>query len=106
MAKKESLTLNQKKTLEIIQQKIKETGYPPTVREIGQLVGVTSSATSYKYLTILEKRGYITREKDKSRAIKLVPQTKNIPVVGSVPAGNPLLALKDITEYIPIPEMF
>jgi repressor LexA len=104
MAKKEFLTLNQKKTLEIIQQKIKETGYPPTVREIGQSVGVTSSATSYKYLTILEKRGYITREKDKSRAIKLVPQTKNIPVVGSVPAGNPLLALKDITEYIPIPE--
>jgi len=104
MVKKDSLTPNQKKTLEVIQQKIKEIGYPPTVREIGKLVGVTSSATSYKYLTILEKRGYITREKDKSRAIKLVPQTRNIPVVGSVPAGNPLLALKDITEYIPIPE--
>ena len=102
--KKDSLNSNQKKTLEVIQQKIKETGYPPTVREIGKLVGVTSSATSYKYLTILEKKGYITRERDKSRAIRLVPQIKNIPVVGSVPAGNPLLALKDITEYIPIPE--
>jgi len=102
--KKDTLSPNHKKTLEIIQQKIKETGYPPTVREIGKLVGVTSSATSYKYLTILEKKGYIRREKDKSRAIRLVPQAKNIPVVGSVPAGNPLLALKDITEYIPIPE--
>jgi len=101
---KDFLLPNHKKTLEVIQQKIKETGYPPTVREIGKLVGVTSSATSYKYLTILEKKGYITREKDKSRAIRLVPQIKNIPVVGSVPAGDPLLAFKDITEYIPIPK--
>jgi len=99
-----SLSPNHKKALEIIKQKIKETGYPPTIREIGKLVGVTSSATSYKYLTILEKKGYITREKDKSRAIRIIPQTKNIPVMGIVPAGDPLLALKDITEYIPIPE--
>lgn len=101
---KDSLTQNQKNTLQVIKKLIKERGYPPTVREIGKLVGVSSSATSYKYLTILEKKGYIQRKKGKSRAIRLIPQTKKIPVVGSVAAGDPLWALKDITEYIPIPE--
>jgi repressor LexA len=101
---KDSLTPNQKNTLRVIKKIIKEKGYPPTVREIGKLVGVTSSATPHKYLTILEKKGYIERKKGRSRAIKLIPQTKKIPVVGSVAAGGPLWALKDITEYIPIPE--
>ncbi|GAH47982.1 unnamed protein product, partial [marine sediment metagenome] len=52
----------------------------------------------------LEKKGYIHREKEKSRAIKIIPQTDKVPVVGSVAAGEPLWALKDITEVIPIPE--
>ncbi|MEA1940593.1 MAG: transcriptional repressor LexA [Candidatus Caldatribacteriota bacterium] len=102
--KKDSLTPNQKKALLAIEEGIRERGYPPTVREIGKLVGVTSSATSYKYLNILEKKGYIKREEGKSRAIKLVPKTKEIPVIGNVAAGDPLWALKDITEYISIPE--
>jgi len=101
---KDSLTPNQKNTLQVIKKLVKERGYPPTVREVGKLVGVTSSATSYKYLTILEKKGYIERKKGRSRAIRLIPQTKKIPVVGSVAAGDPLWALKDITEYIPIPQ--
>ena len=99
-----SLTPNQKKTLQLIQKKIRERGYPPTVREICKAVGVTSSATAHKYLTILEKRGYIHREKERSRAIKIIPQIKLMPLIGSVAAGDPLLAFKDITEVIPIPK--
>jgi len=104
MFKKDSLDPNHKKTLQLIQEKIRENGYPPTVREICKAVGVTSSATAHKYLTILEKKGYIHREKERSRAIKIIPQTNKVPVVGSVAAGEPMWALKDITEVIPIPE--
>lgn len=101
---KDSLPPKLAKTFQLIQKKIKEKGYPPTVREICQAVGVTSSATAHKYLTILEEKGYISREKERSRAIKIMPQTKKVPVVGKVAAGEPLWALKDITEIIPIPE--
>lgn len=101
---KDSLPPNLIRTFQLIQKKIKESGYPPTVREICKAIGVTSSATAHKYLTILEERGYISREKERSRAIKIRPQTKKVPVVGSVAAGEPLWALKDITEIIPIPE--
>jgi repressor LexA len=104
MFRKDSLAPNHKKTLQLIQKKIRERGYPPTVREICKAIGVTSSATAHKYLTILEKKGYIHREKEKSRAIQIIPQTKKVPVVGSVAAGKPLWAAKDITEFIPIPE--
>lgn len=106
MFRKDSLAPNHRKTLQLIQKKIRERGYPPTVREICKAVGVTSSATAHKYLTILEKKGYIHREKEKSRAIQIIPQTKKVPVVGSVAAGEPLWAAKDITEFIPIPEEF
>lgn len=104
MFRKDSLAPNHKKTLQFIQKKIRERGYPPTVREICKAIEVTSSATAHKYLTILEKKGYIHREKEKSRAIQIIPQTKKMPVVGSVAAGKPLWAAKDITEFIPIPE--
>lgn len=104
MFRKDSLAPNHEKTLQLIQKNIRERGYPPTVREICKAVGVTSSATAHKYLTILEKKGYIHREKEKSRAIQIIPQTKKVPVVGSVAAGKPLWAAKDITEFIPIPE--
>jgi len=101
---KDSLPPKLAKTFQLIQKKIKEKGYPPTVREICQAVGVTSSATAHKYLTILEEKGYISREKERSRAIKIMPQTKKVPVVGRVAAGEPLWALKDITKIIPIPK--
>jgi len=104
MFRKDSLAPNHRKTLQLIQKKIRERGYPPTVREICKAIGVTSSATAHKYLTILEKKGYIHREKEKSRAIQIILQTKKVPVVGSVAAGKPLWAAKDITEFIPIPE--
>ncbi|MDD3655698.1 MAG: transcriptional repressor LexA [Atribacterota bacterium] len=101
---KETLTKKQKTALELIRIKIQQTGYPPTVRELCKALGVHSSATAFKYLKILEKKGYIKREKEKTRAIKLMPQTRNLPLVGKVAAGNPLLALQEYTEVIPVPE--
>ena len=100
----EMLTKKQKKVLEAIRINIQETGYPPTVRELCRALGVHSSATAFKYLKILEKKGYIRREKEKTRAIKLTPQIRNFPLVGKVAAGNPLLALQEYTEIIPVPE--
>ena len=100
----EMLTQKQKMALERIRSKIQETGYPPTVRELCKALGVHSSATAFKYLTILEKKGYIKREKEKTRAIRLTPQTRNLPLIGHVAAGNPLLALQEYTETIPVPE--
>ena len=98
------LTQKQKVALEQIRSRIQETGYPPTVRELCDALGVHSSATAFKYLKILEKKGYIKREKEKTRAIRLTPQTRNLPLVGNVAAGNPLLALQEHTEMIPVPE--
>jgi len=100
----EPLTGKQKRALELIRSNIQETGYPPTVRELCRALGFHSSATAFKYLKILEKKGYIRREKEKTRAIKLTPQIRNFPLVGKVAAGNPLLALQEYTEIIPVPE--
>ena len=100
----EMLTKKQKTVLELIRMKIRETGYPPTVRELCHALGVRSSATAFKYLKILEKKGYIKREKEKTRAIRLTPQIRNLPLVGKVAAGSPLLALQEYTEVIPVPE--
>ena len=102
--RKKTLTKKQRKALELIRIRIQETGYPPTVRELCEALGVQSSAAAFKYLKILEKKGYIRREKEKTRAIKLLPQARNIPLVGKVAAGNPLLALQEYTEVIPVPE--
>lgn len=101
---KEILTKKQKKALELIRSNIQKTGYPPTVRELCKSLGVNSSATAFKYLKILEKKGYIKREKEKTRAIKITAQVHDFPLVGKVAAGNPLLALQEYTEVIPLPE--
>ncbi len=100
----EVLTKKQKTALELIRSKIQQTGYPPTVRELCVALGVRSSATAFKYLKILEQKGYIKREKEKTRAIRLMPRIRNLPLVGRVAAGNPLLALEEYSEVIPVPE--
>jgi repressor LexA len=104
MANKEVLTKKQRMALELIRIKIQQTGYPPTVRELCKALGVRSSATAFKYLKILEQKGYIKREKEKTRAIRLMPRIRNLPLVGKVAAGNPLLALEEYSEVIPVPE--
>ncbi|KUK98438.1 MAG: LexA repressor [Atribacteria bacterium 34_868] len=104
MANKEVLTKKQRMALKLIRIKIQQTGYPPTVRELCKALGVRSSATAFKYLKILEQKGYIKREKEKTRAIRLMPRIRNLPLVGKVAAGNPLLALEEYSEVIPVPE--
>ncbi len=101
---KDDLTKKQKNALNLIKSSIEETGYPPTVRELCAKIGVRSSATAFKYLTILEKKGYLKREKEKNRALKLAPQVRKLPLIGKVPAGNPLLALQEYSQIIPVPE--
>ena len=104
------LSERQKAILKVI---IKETtckGYPPTVREIGEAVGLSSSSTVHNHLNQLEKKGYIKRDPTKPRAIEVVnnftkinKQLVNVPVVGRVTAGTPILAVENIEYTFPLP---
>lgn len=99
------LTPKQKEILKFIEDFIETHSYPPTVREIGQGVNLTSSSSVYAQLNKLETKGYIKKNAVKSRGISLV-KNKNyitIPMVGLVTAGNPLEAIEDVSEYFPIP---
>jgi repressor LexA len=107
----------QKEILQCIINKVKESGYPPTVREIATTVNLNSAATIHAHLTKLEKLGYIKRDPEKPRAIEVMhniygqdedlshPGDNNvvlIPVVGTIAAGTPVLAEENIEEYFPV----
>jgi repressor LexA len=104
--------------MEYIIAQVQEKGYPPSVREIGEAVGLSSSSTVHAHLAKLEQLGYIRRDPTKPRAIEvLVGQMNenqadyyqeliNIPVVGTVTAGVPVLATQNIEEYFPLPRNF
>lgn len=91
-------------------------GYPPSVREIGQAVGLRSSSTVHGYLERLEAKGYIRRDPTKPRAIEVILGDDNlprslrdvvsVPLVGRVTAGQPILAVENIDEYYPLPKSF
>ncbi len=110
-------TPRQRKILEFIDQTIKETGFPPTVREIGKAVGLNSPATVHTHLSTLQDRGYIRRDPTKPRAIEVHwdagsgaiidrrPVT-HVPVVGDVAAGTGVLAAENIEEVMPLPSDF
>ena len=115
-----ALTEKQKRVLEFIEQFTKEQGYPPSVREIGAAVGLTSTATVHGYLERLEKKGYLDRAALKTRAMKVVhPEEKpaagevetmvtadekymEVPIVGRVAAGMPILAQEQVEGYLPL----
>lgn len=104
------LTGRQREILEVIRDQVREKGYPPSVREIGQAVGLSSSSTVHGYLARLELHGYIRRDPTKPRAIELLdnpvrPQglTRHVPVLGRVAAGTPQLAVESIDETFPLP---
>src|SRR5919201_1630042 len=87
-------------------------GYPPTVRDIGQAIGLTSSSTVHAHLANLEKVGLLRRDPSKPRAIEvLVDKAKQVvapnglPLVGQVAAGQPVLAEENIEDYVPVPEV-
>ena len=109
------LTHRQRQILQYIMQHIELHGYPPTVREIGEAVDLSSSSTVHAHLRNLEESGLIKRDAVLTRAIKLAPGATsafrpkhivNLPLVGSVAAGKPTLAVEDIEDTYPIPQEF
>ncbi|MEW6031432.1 MAG: transcriptional repressor LexA [Bacillota bacterium] len=106
-----SLTSRQKQILEFIKRQTRERGYPPSVREIGEAVGLSSSSTVHGHLARLEEKGYLRRDPTKPRAIEVLDEGRavqrhrlvNVPLVGRVTAGTPILAVENIEDYIPLP---
>ncbi|MEO8092779.1 MAG: transcriptional repressor LexA [bacterium] len=105
------LTKRQKEIFDYIKRYASKQGYPPTVREIGKAVGLTSSSTVHAHLANLEKIGLLRRDPTKPRAIEvLVDKARKaisgggLPVLGQVAAGQPILAEENIEEYVEIPE--
>ena len=94
-----TLTNKQLMILEFIKEQLLSKGYPPSVREICQAVGLKSTSTVHSHLNKLEKLGYIRRDPTKPRAIEMI----NLPLVGQLTAGEPILAQQNIQEYIPLP---
>lgn len=108
------LTRRQKEILTFIQRYSDAHGYPPSVREIGQALGLTSSSTVHSHLTALEKKGYLRRDPSKPRALEILKDERDVPskkvvplpVVGAVTAGLPILAQQNIEDYFPLPQEF
>ncbi|MFK5676375.1 transcriptional repressor LexA [Ligilactobacillus sp. LYQ60] len=102
--------------LRYIYDHVNKQGYPPTVREICQAVSLSSTSTVHGHLARLEKKGYLQRDPTKPRAIEVTvagkevlgirPHAKQIPVIGTVTAGQPILAIEDTDEFFPLPPEF
>ncbi len=101
----------QKEILEYMKQEILNKGYPPTVRDICEAVKLKSTSSVHSHLETLEKNGYIRRDPTKPRAIEIIDENfnltrremTNVPMVGRVAAGEPILAVENIESYFPIP---
>lgn len=107
------LTDRQKDIFQYIKRSVSDKGYPPSVREIGNAVGLQSSSTVHGHLAKLETKGYIRRDPTKPRAIEIVHAADenasaviHVPVLGKVTAGLPITAVENIEEYFPLPEHF
>ncbi len=110
----ENISSRQEKILKFINKKIKESGYPPSVREIAKAVNLSSSATVHSHLKKLEEKGYLKRNPSKPRAISLLSRKGDgsvdtginnlvyVPIVGSIAAGRPILAEENIDDYFPL----
>ncbi|NMA38301.1 MAG: transcriptional repressor LexA [Papillibacter sp.] len=97
------VTKKQLQVLECIQKSIEKNGYPPSVREIGAAVGLSSPSTVHSHLHALEKAGLIKRAEGKTRSItltELAAEPEGIPILGTVAAGEPILAVEDAIGYI------
>ncbi|CDD27716.1 lexA repressor [Clostridium sp. CAG:452] len=123
MSKEEMTDLNKRERaiLKFIEKQINEKGYPPSVREIGKAVGLSSTATVHGYLAKLTKKGYIKKEDQKGRTLRVLkggladnekPSPKplyngrelvDVPVIGKITAGAPILAVENVTDTFPIP---
>ena len=112
-----TLTARQHEVLEFIDRMMRERGYPPSVREIGEAVGLTSPSTVHAHLRTLQRLGYLRRDPTKPRAIEVrydaasgAPierrPARHIPLVGDVAAGMNVLAQENVEELLPLPEDF
>lgn len=105
------ITAKQQEILDFMKSEILNKGYPPSVREICSAVNLKSTSSVHSHLSTLEKNGYIHRDPTKPRAIEIVDENfnlsrreiANIPIIGTVAAGQPLLASENIEGYFPIP---
>ncbi len=112
----EDLNTKQIQILDFLRKEVEHKGYPPSVREICESVGLKSTSTVHAHLKTLEKNGYIRKDPTKPRAIEIIDlsndkpnldmSTTYIPVVGQVTAGQPILATENIEENFPIPTEF
>lgn len=111
--KYDDLTAQQIRVLECLKKEINTKGYPPSVREICKIVGFSSTSTVHAHLNSLEKKGYIRKETNKRRAVEVIDMDNSyanlpkkeivtIPVVGTVTAGSPILAIENIEDTLPI----
>ena len=108
------ITPKQQEILDFIKQEIISRGYPPAVREICEAVSLKSTSSVHSHLETLEKNGYIRRDPTKPRAIEIVDdqfnltrrETVNVPIIGTVAAGQPILAAENIENYFPIPSEY
>ena len=119
-----SLNKREKAILKFIEKHISANGYPPSVREIGKAVDLRSTATVHGYLSALELKGYIKKENQKGRTLKLIKggaddsqgtqevigknaysqkELVDVPVIGKITAGEPILAVENVTDTFPIP---
>ncbi len=102
----DKLTAKQKRVLDFIKESIRN-NMPPTIREIAEKLGFSSTGTVRDYLEVLQKKGYLKRSENKSRAIELIsPVSKGIPILASITAGNPDLAYEDIQGYLNPDDLF
>lgn len=105
------LSQKQKNILDFLKEEIMNKGYPPSVREICEAVGLKSTSTVHGHLERLEKKGLIRRDPTKPRAIEILDDNfiynkndyLNVPIIGKVTAGEPILAVENIEDYFPIP---
>jgi len=111
------LSTKRKQILDCISEAVRDRGYPPSVREIGESVGLTSSSTVHAHLAVLQREGFLRRDPTKPRAIEVCydPSSKviadarpirHVPLVGEVAAGTGVLAQENIEELYPLPEDF
>ena len=108
------ISKKQEEILGFIKSEILKKGYPPAVREICEAVNLKSTSSVHSHLETLEKNGYIRRDPTKPRAIEIIDdefnltrrETVNVPIVGTVAAGVPILARQNIENYFPVPSEF
>jgi repressor LexA len=111
MTLEQGITARQQRILGFIADTVRDRGYPPTVREIGEAVGLTSSSSVHSQLANLERKGLLHRDPTKPRAIGLSPADSRpeaviVPLVGRIAAGAPVMADQNVEEYLPVPMGF